>query len=89
MPIIYSAVASSPIVKILRISRQDFVENVPSDVISKIEEKLWDKMKYLRERLMSIHDTKSEILKLDPATISLPNTVEHMVNMYPNSTKST
>ena len=51
LPVIYSAVASSPC-KILRISTQDFLDNVPTDVVKKIEDKLWEKMKYLRDRLM-------------------------------------
>ena len=88
MPVIYSAVASSPDVKILRISTQDFLDNVPSDVIKKIEDKLWEKMKYLRERLITIHDTKNEILKLDPTTEFLPTTTNHITNLYPNSTKT-
>ena len=65
LPVIYSAVASSPC-KILRISTQDFLDNVPTDVVKKIEDKLWEKMKYLRDRLMQIHETKTEILKMDP-----------------------
>ena len=68
MPVIYSAVASSPEVKVLRISSRDFLEAVPADVINKIEAKLWEKMRYLRDRLLTLHETKSEILKLDPQT---------------------
>ena len=86
MPVIYSAVASSPSVKILRISAQDFQANVPLDVIKKIESKLWEKMQYLRERLLIIHDTKNEIMKLDPQTETMPATVNHITNIYPNST---
>ena len=66
LPVIYSAVASSPSVKILRISAQDFLHNVPHDVVKNIETKLWEKMQYLRERLLTIHDTKNQIMKLDP-----------------------
>ena len=68
MPVIYSAVASSPEVKVLRISSRDFLEAIPADVINKIEAKLWEKMRYLRDRLLTLHETKSEILKLDPQT---------------------
>ena len=68
MPVIYSAVASSPEVKVLRISSRDFLEAIPADVINKIEAKLWEKMRYLRDRLLTLHETKSEILKLDSQT---------------------
>ena len=88
LPVIYSAVASSPEVKVLRISSRDFLEAIPADVINKIEAKLWEKMRYLRDRLLTLHETKSEILKLDPQTESMPATVNHVTRMYPNSTRT-
>ena len=86
MPVIYSAVASSPEVKILRIASADFLENVPAEVINKIENKLWEKMRYLRDRLLTIHETKTQILTLDPCSAQMPATVNHITNMYPHST---
>ena len=43
-------------------------------------------MQYLRERLLTIHDTKNQIMKLDPQTETMPETVNHITNIYPNST---
>ena len=40
----------------------------------------------MRERLLTIHDTKNSIMKLDHQTESMPATVNHITNIYPNST---
>jgi hypothetical protein len=45
-------------------------------------------MNYLRDRLLTIHETRTEIIRLDKMAQALPMTYHHMSEMYPNSTKS-
>ena len=44
-------------------------------------------MNYLRDRLLELHETRNEIVKMDRMSESLPQTFKHMAKMYPNSTK--
>ena len=45
-------------------------------------------MNYIRDRLLEIHETRHEIVKMDRMSETLPQTYKHMAEMYPNSTKT-
>ena len=47
-------------------------EKVPSDVLKKLENQLWPRLNYMRDRLVNIHETRNEIIKLDKMSESLP-----------------
>ena len=42
----------------------------------------------MRDRLLDLHETRNEIIKLDKISSTLPVTQKHMTEMYPNSTKN-
>ena len=88
LPVIYDAIASSDLVRVYRISKSDFKARLPMDVLTKMEKMLWPRMNYMRDRLLDLHETRNEIIKLDKISSTLPMTQKHMVDMYPNSTKS-
>ena len=47
--------------------------------------KVWSKLELLKERLLTIHETKGKVMKLDDLSATLPNTINHMLRMYPNT----
>ena len=61
---------------------------VPGDVLNKLEAAIWPRMNYMRDRLLEIHETRTEIVQMDKMSSTLPMTYKHMQEMYPNSTKS-
>ncbi len=65
LPVIYDVIASSPTVRVFRISVADFKQRIPADVQNLLEESLWQRMNYLRDRLLTIHETRTEIVRLD------------------------
>ena len=88
LPVIYDAIASSQIVRVYRIPKTDLKSKLPTDVLKKLEELLWPRMNYIRDRLLEIHETRHEIVKMDRMSETLPQTYKHMAEMYPNSTKT-
>ena len=88
LPVIYDVIASSETVRVYRISKQDFRSRLPADVLTKLEQMLWPRMNYMRDRLLDLHETRTEIIKLDRISSTLPMTQKHMGEMYPNSTKN-
>ena len=88
LPVIYDAIASSDLVRVYRISKSDFKARLPMDVLTKMEKMLWPRMNYMRDRLLDLHETRNEIIKLDRISSSLPMTQKHVEDMYPNSTKN-
>ena len=88
MPVIYDAIASSQTVRIYRILKAELQTKLPAEVLKNLEKKLWPRLNYLRDRLLEIHETRSEIVKMDKISETLPETFKHMAEMYPNSTKN-
>ena len=81
-------IAGSQSVRVFKIKKEDLKSKIPSDVLSKLEDMMWPRLNYLRDRLLNLHQTRSEIVKLDKMRAALPMTYKHMALMYPNSTKS-
>jgi len=75
-------------VRVFKIKKEDLRLKVPADVLAKLEDMLWPRMNYLRDRLLDLHKMRNEIVKLDKMQAALPVTYKHMAIMYPNSTKS-
>ena len=88
LPVIYDVIASSDKVLVYRISKENFKARLPQDVFTKMEKMLWPRMNYMRDRLLDLHETRNEIIKLDKISSTLPMTQKHMTEMYPNSTKN-
>ena len=84
---IYDAIASSQTVRIYRILKTELRAKCPPDVLKQLEKLLWPRMNYLRDRLLDLHETRNEIVKMDRMSEFLPQTFKHIAKMYPNSTK--
>ena len=67
-PVIYSAIASSDTVRVLRVPVVDMRTKLPPDVLKKMERNLWPRMQYLKERLLEIHEARNYIASLDKNT---------------------
>jgi len=74
LPVIYDVIAISPTVRVFKISKADLKSKVPTDVLSKLEDQLWPRLNYLRDRLLSLHMTRNEIVKLDKMQAAMPMT---------------
>ena len=55
LPVIYDIIACSNTVRVFKISIADMKSKVPSDVLSKLEDLLWPRLNYLRDRLLNLH----------------------------------
>lgn len=88
VPVIYDAIAASKDVRIFKVSKADLKAKLPSDVFVQMEKRLMPRLQSMRERLADLHDTRSEILRMDKKSNTLQETINHMEVMYPNSTKS-
>lgn len=78
LPVIYDAIASSQTVRIFRILKSELLSKLPTEVLKNLENKLWPRLNYLRDRLLEIHETRSEIVKMDKISETLPETHKHM-----------
>jgi len=71
LPVIYDVIASSETVRVYRISKENFKKILPQDVLTKLEKMLWPRMNYMRDRLLDLHETRNEIIKLDKISSTL------------------
>ena len=60
MPIVYTAVAFTP-VKLLKIHISDFKDCFPEEVINRMIKKTRKKVKWTRDRMNELHETRVEI----------------------------
>ena len=81
-------IASSKTVRVYRISKEDLKARLPEKVLKNLENLLWPRLNHMRDRLLEIHETRTEIVNLDKISKTLPTTYKHMAEMYPNSTKA-
>ena len=85
---IYDVIAASKNVRVYKIPKTEMRTKVPPDVLTKLENAIWPRLNYMRDRLLELHETRTEIVGLDKMSSALPLTYKHMQEMYPNSTKS-
>jgi hypothetical protein len=62
MPVIYEIIAESDTVRVFRISCSDFMENLPSDELTKVEKLMWQKLKFIMDRVKQSNKTRNQIL---------------------------
>ena len=84
LPVIYSAYAYSPIVRVLRIHKVDLQSNVQEYLLTQMSAAIWLKLEMLRDRLSKTNEVKQEVMKMDIKAAVLPGTIDHINKMYPN-----
>ena len=62
LPVIYDVIATSKNVRVFRIPKAEMKAKVPGDVLNKLEAAIWPRMNYMRDRLLEIHETRTEIV---------------------------
>jgi hypothetical protein len=87
-PVIYDAIASTPVVRYLRFPCQQLKTILPADVIKMLEVELWPRLRHIKDRLQDIHETRKEIAKMDLNAEKYQETVNHIEKCYPNSNKN-
>lgn len=85
MPLVYSAIAKSDLVRVLRVTipnLQKFLSKVDQEHVKKY---MWAKLKFMRERVMLHHETREELLQQCSGTKDLGEQMKHVNKIMPNS----
>ena len=86
MPIIYEATAVTDIVRVLRIDAKFVTEFFHKKDIEFLQEKMWQKLKFIMDRVTQTHNAKQKVQDSSTSTNSLALGVKHIESIVPNST---
>lgn len=86
-PMEYSVQVIKPC-KVLSITVEDFLTKIPKDILQYIEQRVNDKVKAMRKRYRSLHNTNRNLAKLESKDKKFNSTVNHVKHTYPVATQT-